>query len=123
MFSKIKSYIMIGMLVVIVLLGGLYLWQRITVVKQKGEITQLSTENTALKESAKINAQNIANAKELTAKYQLLSIETGKIRKEIMELTQGKKCMEADDEKVFTGITRYFNDERVRSDDSSNPTD
>lgn len=123
MFSGIKNYIIIGMLVVIVVLGGLYLWQRITVVKQKGKITQLSTENISLKEQAEINAKNIANAKELATKYQKLQNETSKIKAEIAKLEQGRKCLEADDEKVFAYITRYFNDEWVRSDDGSNPAE
>ena len=123
MFSSIKNYIIIGMLVIIVALGGLYLWQRITVVKQKGEITQLSTENTSLKEQAEINAKNIANAKELAAKYQKLQNEKSKIKAEIAKLEQGRKCLEADDEKVFTYITRYFNDEWVRADDGGNPAE
>ena len=121
LFAKIKNYIMIGMLVVIVLLGGLYLWQRITVVQQKGKITELSTENKGLKKQAEINAQNIANANALTAKYQKLQNETSKIKAELVKLEQGRKCLEADDEKVFTYITRYFNDEWVRSDDSGSP--
>jgi hypothetical protein len=123
LFDKIKNYVMIGMIAVIVILGGLYLWQRITVVKQKGEITKLSTENISLKEQAKTNAKNIADANALTAKYQKLQNETSKIKAEIFKLTQGRKCLEADDEKVFTYITRFFNDEWVRSDDSSDPSE
>lgn len=123
LFGKLKNYIIIGMLVVIVLLGVLYLWQRVIVVKQKGKITELSTENTGLKKQAEINAQNIANANALTAKYQKLQNETSKIKAEIFKLTQGRKCLEADDEKVFTYITRFFNDEWVRSDDSSDPSE
>lgn len=123
MFTKIQMYVIVALLAVVVVCAGAFLWQRVTVVKQKGKITELSTENTGLKEQAKINAQNIANAKALTTKYQKLQNETSKIKAELVKLEQGRKCLEADDEKVFTYITRYFNDEWVRSDDSGNPSE
>ena len=76
-----------------------------------------------MKEQAEINAKNIANAKALATKYQKLQNETSKIKAELVKLEQGRKCLEVDDEKVFTYITRYFNDEWVRSDDSGNPAE
>jgi len=123
MFSGIKNYIIIGCVALCVVLSGLYLWQRVTVVKQKAEIAKISTENTSLKTQMEINKKNVEDAKALTAKYQKLQNETSKIKNELVKLEQGRKCLEADDEKVFTYITRYFNDEWMRTDDSGDPTE
>lgn len=122
-FSKFKNYIMIGMLIVIVALAGMYFWQRITVVKQKGEITQLTTENISLKEKEKINKKNIEDAKVLTIKYQILQNETSKIKSELIKLERGKKCLGEEDEKLFTIITNRFNDRRMQSEDGDNSTE
>jgi len=123
MFSTIKNYIILFFLILCILFSGLYLWQRVTVVQQKAKIEKVTAENVELKEQAKINKKNIADAKALAAEYQKLKNETSKIRNELMKLEQGKKCLGEDDEKVFTYITRLFNDKRVRSDDGGNPAE
>ena len=119
LFANFKNYIMIGMLAVVVLLGGLYLWQRVTVVKQKASIEKLQGEKEALLAETEAQKKNVDRAKALTKNYQKLENEKESLRAKISKMEQNTKCIGEYDEKIFTDITLYFNSFGVRSADGS----
>jgi len=119
MFSTIKNYIILAFLAVSIVCAGLYLWQRVTVVKQKAEIVKLNGEKAALEDETKAYKESVAKAKQLSKDYQKLENEKESLRAKISKMEQNTKCIGEYDEKVFTDITEYFNAHGVRSTDGS----
>ena len=108
MFAFIEKYIIIALIVVAVILGGLYLWQRNTVIKQAGQITNLTVEVAGLQGQVSDYKAGVEAAKKADAAKQKVIADMSKLLRDAQSITS--KCeMEEKDEETISAAVYYFN--------------
>jgi hypothetical protein len=106
--SVIEKYIIIALAALLVIVSGLYLWQRITVVKQKCQIDSLTVANKDLQGQVADYKNNVLAAKLAQIEAQKIADETSGLLAEAQKINS--TCvLGRDDEKVISDITSYFN--------------
>lgn len=107
-YLNIKNWLIIILLVIGIVVSGLYLWQRITVVNQKNTIGDLQVLTTDLQNQIIDYKANIADIKKLQQEQQQIANNTGTIQAQVNKINPSK-CIGGNDEKVISDITFYFN--------------
>ena len=109
-----KNLALIVLLIVSVVVGGLYLWQRNTVVKQKSEISLLKVSNESLQGQIEEYKKNILAMKKAQKEQQQIANDTARLLVGVNKMLESK-CIGGKDEKGISDITYYFNSNGVLS--------
>lgn len=115
-FLKNPKNILILILAALILaLGFLFLWQRISIKEKEITITEQKADIKGLKESvADLQGQvadykkQIEKQKAVAVSHQAIENETAKLRAEIQEI-KSQCALGANDEKIIDDVTDYFN--------------
>jgi uncharacterized membrane protein affecting hemolysin expression len=107
-----KNIILMALAALVIVIGGLYLWQRNTVIKQKGEINALTVANAGLMSQVGEYKMQIVKLKKAQAAQQVIANNTAALISQIGML-KTNCILEKEDEKVINGITNYFNNSGV----------
>ena len=107
-YLNLKNWLIVILLVIGIVVSGLYLWQRITVVNQKNTIGDLQVLTADLQNQIIDYKANIADIKKLQQEQQQIANNTGTIQVQINKINPSK-CIGGNDEKVISDITFYFN--------------
>lgn len=103
-----KNILLMVLAVLVIVVGGLYLWQRNTVVKQAGQIDALTITNKELSGQVVIYKKNIADMKKTQKEQQRIADETASLMAYVSQMKESK-CLGVKDEKTLSDITFYFN--------------
>jgi hypothetical protein len=106
--SVIEKYIIYVLAIALVVIGGLYLWQRVEVVKQKGQITVLSEEKIALQTQVSEAQKNVLAAKKAVEEQQKIVSDMESVYAEAQN-SDSKCIIGAQDEKTISDMFYYFN--------------
>jgi hypothetical protein len=104
----IQKYLIYVLVAALVIIGGLYLWQRITVVKQKAEINTLTVTKAELEGQIADAKANVAAAKKSQKEQQKIANDAAILLAKVGNINP-TKCLEAKDEKTISDITYFFN--------------
>jgi len=109
----------------IVIIGGLYLWQRgaikekeITITKQAGDILALQVAKKDLEGQVTDYKANIATMKKTQVQQQQITTDTAGLMIQAAKI-ETKVLLEAEDEKIISDATYYFNHGMLRTTGSS----
>jgi hypothetical protein len=122
MWANPKNWLIIILLVIAVVVGGMYLWQRNTVVKQAGQIDALTISNKELSAQVTTYRKNIADMKRAQAAQQQIANDTNALMNYVNQMKE-TKCIGGEDEENISVITRFFNAHGVLSGDSGDSAD
>lgn len=103
-----KNILLMVLAGVVIIVGGLYLWQRSTVVKQAGQIDALTITNTDLNGQIGDYKSTIAAAKKTQTQQQKITNDAASIMTSVNKI-KATKCIGEKDEKTISGITYFFN--------------
>ena len=103
-----KNLLLTALAVLVIVIGGLYLWQRNTVVKQAGQIDALTITNTDLAAQVADYKTNIVAAKKAQKEQQKITNDAAALMAAVNKIKE-TKCLEAKNEKTISGITYFFN--------------
>jgi hypothetical protein len=110
-----KNWLIAGLLMMGIVVGGLYLWQKvevkslqITIAKQDGEISSLNVVKVGLEGQVKDYQTNIANMKKLQSQHQKVEDDSIVLLEEINTMLD-TKCIGGKDEETISDITFFFN--------------
>jgi hypothetical protein len=109
-----KNWLIIILLAASIIIGGMYLWQRVTVIKQKGEINMLTEAKKDLEGQVADYKKNVAAMKNLQKEQQKVADDAAKLMREVNKM-KATKCLEAKDEKTISDVTNFFNSRGVRN--------
>jgi len=107
-FLKPKNAALCILTLLIISIGGLYLWQRNTVTRQAAEVKQLTLSNDSLRSEIVAYKANLEAAKKVQEAHQVINNHTQTIREQIKYIQADCKLGEQD-EKIINNITAYFN--------------
>lgn len=107
-----KNILLIALAVISVVASFMYVWQRNTVVKQKGEIKALTITNADLNAQIEDYKSAIVKIKKAQKEQQKIANDTASLKLEINRMKE-KKCLEAQDEKIISDVTHFFNSHGV----------
>ena len=117
----IKNYLIYALITAFVIVGGLYLWQRSTVIKQKAEINALTVTKAELEGQVADAKANIAAAKKSQKEQQKIANDAATLLAKVGNINP-TKCLEAKDEKTISDITYFFNSRGLLTVDSNTKT-
>jgi uncharacterized protein YxeA len=103
-----KNIIIAALTVLLIIVGGLFLWQRNTVTKQTGQIKQLQVTNDSLASQIVEYKANLEAIKYAQGQQQIINNHTETIREQIKYIQTDCKIGEQD-AKTINNITDYFN--------------
>lgn len=103
-----KNILLAALLALVVVIGGLYLWQRNTVVRQAGEITNLTVANTGLTTQVGTYKKNIADMKRTQKEQQQIANDSAALMSYVSQMKESK-CLGVKDEETISDITFYYN--------------
>jgi hypothetical protein len=94
--------------VLVIVIGGLYLWQRNTVVKQVGQINALTVTNADLTAQIVDYKETIVKSKKTQAQHQKITNDAATLMVSVNKI-KATKCIGENDEKTISDITYFFN--------------
>ncbi len=103
-----KNIILMILAVVVIIVSGLYLWQRNTVVKQAGQINALTVTNVDLTGQISDYKSTILAAKKAQKEQQKITNDAASIMISVNKI-KATKCIGEKDEKTISDITYFFN--------------
>ena len=106
--SFIQKYIIYILVALLVVVGGLYLWQRITVVQQASQIDALQAENAGLTGQVADYKAGIAAAKKAQAAQQRVADNMAILLLEAQAI-ENNCIIGGKDETTISDITYFFN--------------
>lgn len=107
-FLNPKNMILTVLAALVVVIGGLYLWQRNTVVQQAGQIDSLKVANAGLTSQVANYKAGIIAAKKAQAEQQKVADNMAKLLLEAQAI-ETNCILGGNDEKTISNITYFFN--------------